>query len=534
MFRTLRAKLVLTYAAIAVLTLMLALVVTFVLARDYAQRDGFRTLQEKKALALPYTQFVIASELRQPLDPRPNTPRQLLVRSARDSIRNSGLRLLLVDPSTRLITEDTSLRFDASGKSFPLDDTEPGFAQQLNNVGVQGTRRLEGEDVTFQFIAQRVRLNLIRAPASTDPNFAIVVFAQPEPPRLEGLFREIIGYVATAAAVALVLSLVAAYLLARSISKPVALLGRAAAAMSRGDFAQRLPVRGRDELATLTQEFNDMAEEVGKAHQMERDFIANVSHDLKTPLTSIVGFSQAILDGAAKDEPAFRQAAAIINSEAQGLNRLVGRLVSLSRLESGLTQIELRLIDLRPLLGQTVLVLQPQAENAGVELTCRLDQESRSVLGDADRLKEAISNLAENAIKYTPAGGKVYIELRQGKATIEIIVRDTGRGIPKHDLPRVMERFYQVDKARSTATDKSVGLGLAIANEIIRAHQGRIEIESTEMVGTIVTVTLPTAETPSPNARRQRADTSTNNGKIQQDPADSSPDAAHVGTMKRE
>ena len=532
MFRTLRAKLVLTYAAIAVLTLLLALVVTFVLARDYAQRTAFRTLQEKKALALPYAQFVIADELRLPQDQRRGTPRQLLARSARDSIRNSGLRLLLIDPETMLITEDTSRRFDATGKRFPLYDTEPGFTQQLTNRGVEGTRRIEGEDVAFQFIAQRVRLNLARAPAGTgansEPIFAIVVLAQPEPPRLEGLFREIVGYVLTAVAVALLLSLVAAYILARSISKPVTRLGAAAAAMSRGDYTQRLPVKGRDELATLTQEFNDMAEEVGKAHQMERDFIANVSHDLKTPLTSIVGFSQAILDGAAKDETAFKQAASIINSEAHGMTRLVGRLLSLSRLQSGITQVELRPVDLRPVLAQLVLALQPQAESASVELTCRLDQESRLVLGDPDRLKEAVSNLIENAIKYTPGGGKVLIDLQQADATVQVSVSDTGRGIPKKELPRVMERFYQVDKARSSAEDRSVGLGLAIAGEIVRAHQGTIEIESEEGRGTTAMITLPTAGASPAKTRRQRgagetAITASNRNGQGTTPSDSSP-----------
>jgi signal transduction histidine kinase len=493
MFRTLRAKLFLTYAAIAVLTLMLALVVTFILARDYARRDGFMTLQEKKALALPYTQVVIASELRgvPAQDQRPNTPRQLLARSARESMRNSGLRLLLVDPETRLVTEDTASPFDATGKAFPLADTEPGFAQQLNNTGVQGTMSFQGEGVTYQYIAQRIRLNLLRAGA--EPLFSIVVFAQPEPPRLEGLFREIIWYVITAVAVALLLSLAAAYILARSISRPVAQLGSAATAMSRGDFTQRVPVRGRDELAELSRQFNEMAQEVGNAHQMERDFIANVSHDLKTPLTSIVGFSQAILDGAANDEASVSQAASIINREAQSLDRLVGRLVSLSRLEAGLKQIELRPVDLKPLLGNLVLAFQPQAERAGIDLSCSLDRESRLVLADAEQLKEAVNNLVENAIKYSASGGKVAVELRQEKAQINIIVRDTGRGIPRDDLPRVMERFYQVDKARSNSADRSIGLGLAIASEVVRAHQGRIDIDSTEGVGTVVTISLPTA-----------------------------------------
>src|SRR5688500_7461780 len=194
MLRTLRAKLLLTYAAIAVLTLFLALIVTFLLARDYAQRNGFRTLQEKKALALPYTQFVIASELQLPQNQRRATPRQLLARSARESLRNAGLRLLLVDPTSMVITEDTSLRYDATTKRFPLDDTVPGFAQQLNNRGIEGTRRLEGEDLTFQFGAQRVALNPARTSPGTEPTFAIVVLAQPEPPSLEGLSGEIVWY----------------------------------------------------------------------------------------------------------------------------------------------------------------------------------------------------------------------------------------------------------------------------------------------------------------------------------------------------
>jgi signal transduction histidine kinase len=491
MLRTLRAKLVFSYAAISVLSLTLALAVTFALASDYAQRNGLRSLHEKRALALPYVQLVIREQTAP--DPARGASRQALA-NVRESIRNSRMRLFLVNAETMMVEEDTSRRSNMIEQRFPLDDTSPDFDQRLSQ-GLEGTIQLPGENTRVQYVAQRLPLGPRppnagpgAAQGRAQPNPYILIVAQPEP-GLREIVEQARGYIWPAVAIALIASILVGYLLARSIARPISRLATAATAIARGEYSHQVPVEGQGELALLSREFNDMAEEIGRSHQVQRDFIANVSHNLKTPLTSIQGFSQAMLEGALKDEAAYQQAAQIINVEAERMSRIVSQLLSLSRLQSGLA--EMRPTELGPLLAQLVLAMQPRASEEGVELVFKAGQPTGVVLTDADRLKEAFGNLVENAIKFTPAGGTVTLQATSKRSEVEIEVTDTGKGIPQEDLSRVMERFYQVDKSRGPAVGQSVGLGLAITREIVLAHQGKIEIESSPGVGTTVRVILP-------------------------------------------
>jgi two-component system sensor histidine kinase ResE len=198
-----------------------------------------------------------------------------------------------------------------------------------------------------------------------------------------------------------------------------------------------------------------------------------------------------MLDGSIKDEAGYKQAAGIINNEAQRMGRMVSQLLSLTQLQSGLRTIELRPTELGPLLAQLVLAMQPQTEASGVELVARFALNSAVVLGHADMLKQAFGNLIDNALKHTPRGGTVTVSLLPAGNGIDVVIGDTGQGIPAAELQRVMERFYQVDKARSPGQERSLGLGLAIAREIFQAHHGQVRIESVEGRGTTVYVSLP-------------------------------------------
>jgi signal transduction histidine kinase len=173
------------------------------------------------------------------------------------------------------------------------------------------------------------------------------------------------------------------------------------------------------------------------------------------------------------------------------MSRMVSQLLSLTQLQSGLRTIELRPTELGPLLGHLVLAMQPQAEAAGVDLVARFAVNSAVVLAHADMLKQAFGNLIDNALKHTPRGGTITVSLLPAGNGIEVVISDTGQGIPAAELQRVMERFYQVDKARSPGQERSLGLGLAIAREIVQAHHGQIRIESVEGRGTTVSVSLP-------------------------------------------
>lgn len=497
MFRTLRLKLTFSYVAVALLCLVLAIGGTLALARDYAQRSGLKTLGEKWSLVLPLVRVAANNQIRK------DTPAtRAILGTVQDAFRTANVRVLLIDPTTLKVTEDTSTRYDATGQSidFDLDDADLQN-RLLSEEGVQGTYRLNGEVEPIQYIARKVRAGrlvggvlLPGEPGALLPY--IVVLAQPVPRIFSGIMGDFRDALVPATVLAMIAAIIVALLLAQSISRPVSKLAGAALAVAKGDYSQRLPVEGQDEIATLTGQFNDMAAEVGRAHQMQRDFIANVSHDLKTPLTSIQGFSQAMIDGAVKDEAGYKQAAGIINTEAQRMARLVAELLTLARLESGLQSLDLRAADLGEVVTQLALSMQPQAREAGVSLSARVLVTGVSVMVDVDKLMQALGNLVDNAIKHTPPGGSVTLEMGRIPGAAMLRVIDTGNGIAPEELPRVMERFYQIDRARTTGglgkeDARRIGLGLAIAREIVNAHRGGITIESKLGVGTTVLVSLP-------------------------------------------
>jgi signal transduction histidine kinase len=229
-----------------------------------------------------------------------------------------------------------------------------------------------------------------------------------------------------------------------------------------------------------------MADEVQSEQQAQQEFLANVSHDLKTPLTSIQGYSQAIIDGAASNPVA---AATIINDEAARLNRMVVELTDLARLQAGRLSMQMTGLDMGQLAEAVGQRLSIVAREKGVDL--RLEtMPMPEVAGDGDRLAQVLTNLISNAINYTPPGGTVTVRTQVANGGVEVIVEDTGVGIPPSELPRIFERFYQVDKARGPR--RGTGLGLAIVQEIVQAHGGKITASSAgENRGSTFTIWLP-------------------------------------------
>jgi len=330
-----------------------------------------------------------------------------------------------------------------------------------------------------------------------------LVLAQREPPLaplMDRLQTMLIGRFWLGLGLGLLAALLLALVTTRWIVRPLHRLATAARQVAQGDYQTEVPVEGPAEVHALAAEFNTMVRQVRASRDAQRDFVANVSHELKTPLTAIQGYAQAILDGAVEEPEAVRRAATIIYDEAGRMHRMVLQLLDLARLESGQVQMARRPVDLRALLGHVAHRFQPRAEEAGVALTTELPP-LPTIVGDGDWLVQLFSNLLDNALKHTPAGGRVRLSVRlvsdrrpsrRGAPPpewIEVAVTDTGQGIPPEDLPRIFERFYQVDKSRRRTG--SVGLGLAIAKEIAQAHGGTIRAESVQDVGSRFTVTLP-------------------------------------------
>lgn len=285
-----------------------------------------------------------------------------------------------------------------------------------------------------------------------------------------------------------VIALLLAFLISRSIAKPLQALAEGASAVAEGDYETQVEESGPQEVRSVAQAFNYMSEEVRSTHQAQRDFMANVSHDLKTPLTSIQGYSQAIMEGVASDTT---DTARIIHDEAGRLNRMVVRLTDLARLQAGrlnMKKVRLQLNDIVAGVAERLSIVAQQKH-----ITLHVETlPAPHIMGDGDRLAQVMTNLISNAIKYTQKGGDVWITTQPQNGGVQVTVRDNGIGIVEDELPRIFERFYQVDKARGPA--RGTGLGLAITQEIVEGHGGKIRVDSAgKDQGTTFSVWLPSA-----------------------------------------
>ena len=265
-----------------------------------------------------------------------------------------------------------------------------------------------------------------------------------------------------------------------------------------GNLAYRIPddTQMPQEFMTLANAFNDMAEQTEHNQQAQRDFIANVSHDLKTPLTSIQGFSQALADGTAVG-PMRDRAATIIYEEANRLAQRVEALLNLARLENPNRKLELQILDLNEYLPQLLGNYEQRSQDDGIALQWQPDPEPCQIEGDVDYLHRVFGNLLDNAFIHTAAGGDITVSTQNisedGQGTVEVSIADNGSGIPAQDLPHIFERFYQVDKARSPS-ERGTGLGLPIVKELVEAHNGTYGVESTEGIGSRFWVQLKTVD----------------------------------------
>jgi two-component system OmpR family sensor kinase len=477
MFHSLRARLLVSYVVVILLTLCIAGAGLLFLLQDF-QRGiinqrltdalGPATLQARDSLRRGTTPETIAAQIQ-----------------------------AQVDPSWRVLFMNENGIIVADSQNELVEQQFPRIAA-VQNIGrfrfATGRQVVKGREVVFVAapVAQR-----------TDPKLFLMLatIVRPVIGGLEDLARPLL----IAGAIALTAAIVLALLLARSIAQPLGQLTRATEAIARGKFDETIPVQGDDEVGRLAASFNTMAQAVNRSQQAQKDFVANVSHELKTPLTSIQGFSQAIVEGATRDLDSAKYAAKLVFEESQRMARLVADLLTLARLDTGAVPLMQQTLDLTMMLPAWVERFRGPAQEASVLLTLALDSPPL-ITGDAGRLEQVVSNLIDNAIKYNRVGGTVQVYAGSGMRELAfqnskptatarrnvhcalLRVRDTGQGIPAASQARLFERFYRVDGARAAGGS---GLGLSIVQEIVKAHHGEIDISSQENVGTTFRVWLP-------------------------------------------
>jgi signal transduction histidine kinase len=274
--------------------------------------------------------------------------------------------------------------------------------------------------------------------------------------------------------------------LAHGMTSPLREMAAAAAAMARGDYGRRVTASSHDEVGELARAFNGMATQLAEVDRVRRELVANVSHELRTPITALQAVLENLVDGV---EPADPEILRTMLRQVERLGTLVAQLLDLSRLESGAVPLQRRPFDLRPLLedaaGETRL------HTTDVEVAVSVDPPGATADGDPERVHQVVANLLDNAVRYSPPGGRVELRASRSRSSVTIEVCDEGPGIPEQDSTRVFERFYRADAARSS-TEGGAGLGLAIARWIVDLHGGEIRAEARQPHGCRMVVVLPT------------------------------------------
>ena len=301
-----------------------------------------------------------------------------------------------------------------------------------------------------------------------------------------------------AGAASAVIALILARLMARGMTQPLRDMALAAERLAHGDYSERVPITSRDELGRTAETFNRMATELENVERLRRDLVANVSHELKTPISALRAHLENLLDGVEEPNP---KTISVMLQQSERLGRLVEQLLDLSRLESGVASMERTPVSLERVAARVIGEVQVGRET-GARVDNRIPHGFPRVLADEERIHQVLFNLIDNALRFTPAGGAVIVSAVRQEGQCEISVEDTGPGIPEAHQPFVFERFYRVDPSRSRS-DGGTGIGLTIAKSIVEGHGGRIWLDRSASGGAAFRFTLPlapAAETDGPAA----------------------------------
>ena len=277
---------------------------------------------------------------------------------------------------------------------------------------------------------------------------------------------------------ALVLSLAFVWLMTDRFVRPLRQMAAASRSFARGDFSARVKVKGKDEVAQLGEALNNMAVSLSSVEMMRRSFIANVSHELKTPMTTIAGFIDGMLDGTIPQEKQ-AQYMKVVSDEVKRLSRLVRAMLDLSRIDSGEVKMNTVTMELTEMVCNVLVASEQRIEKKRLTVTGMEECEPQEICGDYDLMNQVLHNLLDNAIKFTDEGGNIHIRLYRENGRVYVSIRNTGEGIPADEMPRIFERFYKSDRSRSV--DKNgVGLGLYIVHTVVRLHGGEIVVRSVQ------------------------------------------------------
>ncbi len=376
-----------------------------------------------------------------------------------------------------LVVDRTGRMMDNMNAAY---EDNPDFAATLDGKMIMDGLQLvlQGEEIELHVNVGGNDYFTVGVPFVHRGNVLGAVFMQTPAQVIEagaaGLLLPIIG---VAAAVSILAGLVLFFIL-RGVMKPLARLTDAAHAMAEGDFVIRVPeVKSPHEVQALSAAFNVMADELSRVENSRREFVANVSHELRSPITAISGYIEGMRDGVIPADQQDR-CLTIVSDEAKRLSRLIGDLLTLSRMESADTALDCTDFDICDLIERVFLRRTGDLENHGMDVDCDFDPEPCPVHADMARIDQVLVNLIDNAIKFTPDGGVITLRVRAENGLCTVTVQDNGVGVLPEDRPRVFERFFTADRAHTSG--KGTGLGLSICQRILEMHGQKIRLLDTQ------------------------------------------------------
>lgn len=279
-----------------------------------------------------------------------------------------------------------------------------------------------------------------------------------------------------------------------TMTKPISLMNQTVMRYTKGEFSARVSVSGEDEVAQLGRSFNIMADELNGLEQARRNFVANVSHELRSPLTAMRGFLQAMLDGVIEKEE-YEKYIKVVLDENIRMTNMVNDLLDLAKIESGKEPLNITIFDINELISRTVLTFEAVLDKKKIEIDVEFEPRLY-VKADEQKITQVLHNLMHNAIKFTSEGGKITLTTRSDERLVFVTVSDTGCGMDAEDARRIFDRFYKAEKAHTPSNTSGTGLGLSIAKRIVDAHGQSIGVESEKGKGSAFTVTLTKARRP--------------------------------------
>lgn len=415
-----------------------------------------------------------------------NASAQEFENAARNYVENSSgkelMEMMVIDSRGDIIVTSTG---------FPPDSTQPmpDYNQALESddeMGAWTGNLTSGEKVMAVTRVMRDKnggaLGAIRYVVSLE--------------KADEQIAKIVGALMLAGFLIILFIVVSSFYFIRSIVTPIREIGVIAKRIAQGDFNARIEKINHDEIGQLCETINEMAVELGAADKMKNDFISSISHELRTPLTAIKGWAETMQEMGGGDPETFHKGMGVIIRESERLSGIVEELLDFSRMQSGRMTLMMDKIDILAELGEAVYMFTERAAAEGKYLLYEEPAMLSPVLGDINRLRQVFVNIIDNALKYTSEGGTVSVTASEENGMIHVVISDNGCGIPAEHLPHIKKKFYKANQ-----TVRGSGIGLALADEIMALHNGRLDIESHEGVGTAVTITIPALEKTPPKDR---------------------------------